>query len=275
MPVRSHSWNHTCLKYLALNYCTISGSLSCREFYWQFVQLFSYRTQVGEITCAWEWTSTTWRRLHDKRVSLRHASKKLVTVIYESESSLTHVLRPVWSHLYVFFLWEQIRRVIQSVRMGRKRKRPGHFASDKAPVSSLSKRQKTHHPAASAHRPHSHPVLGLYYPKVQSLREYMLSVLPDSSKSRRRKIASVRYDFNVDDIELKSAGDKDQGESDDSKLAHLLDSTLVGIGDVTKSESICRSKDFELFSQQLSSTIASSLGGGTLSQPEVRASLFF
>jgi telomerase reverse transcriptase len=159
--------------------------------------------------------------------------------------------------------------------MGRKRKRPGRLVSDTAPVSLLSKRQKTHHPTASAHRPHSHPVLARYYPKVQTLREYMLSVLPDSSRSRRRKIASLRYESNDDVIELKSARDKDQGQSDESKLAHLLDSTLVGVGDVTGSESVCRSKDFELFSQQLSSTIASSLGGGTLSQPEVRASLFF
>jgi len=156
--------------------------------------------------------------------------------------------------------------------MGRKRKRRVRLEPGEAPVSVYVKRQKKHHPAASINGSHSHPVLCRYYPKVQSLREYLLSRFPNSSKSRRRRISSLQHNSKDDDRELKSAGDEDQDESDGSKLANLLDSTLVGAGEVAGPESICRSKDFELFSQQISSTVASSLGEGTLSQPEVRAS---
>ena len=73
----------------------------------------------------------------------------------------------------------------------------------------------------------------------------------------------------TDELELRSAGDEDCAESDDANLANLLDSTLVGVGEMTAAESICHTKDFDFFSQQLSSTVASSLGEGTVSQSEV------
>lgn len=158
--------------------------------------------------------------------------------------------------------------------MVRKRKRQGRSEPTEAPVSVSVKRQKKHHPAASTTGSHGHPVLCRYYPKVQTLREYVLAKLPSSSKSRRRKLTLSRHNPKDDDGELKSAVDEDQDESDGSKLNNLLDSTLIGIREVTGSESICRSKDFEIFSQQISSTVASSLGEGTLSQSEVSASFF-
>jgi len=157
--------------------------------------------------------------------------------------------------------------------MGRKRKRPGGFEPDGVPVSASVKRQKNRHPTLSVENSAGHLVLGRYYPKVQTLRQYLLSKLPNSSKSRRRKIASLVCNPKDDDLKFRSAGNEDSDEKGDSQLATLLDSTLVAVGEVTASELICRTKDFEFFSQQLSSTVASSLGEGTVSQPEVCAGL--
>ncbi|MCJ1247012.1 hypothetical protein MMC30_004223 [Trapelia coarctata] len=153
--------------------------------------------------------------------------------------------------------------------MGRKRKRPGCLDPDEAPGSTSPKRQKNHHPTVSVNCSPGHPVLCRYYPNVQTLRQYLLSKLPHSSKTRRRKIASLSCEPKGGRLELRSAGDEHSDESDDSQLATLLDSTLVGVGEVTASESICRTKDFEFFSQQLSSTVANSLGEGSVSQPEI------
>ena len=150
--------------------------------------------------------------------------------------------------------------------MGRKRKRPSGVEPDGAPGASSSKHLKNNHSSPPVDDSHSHPVLCRYFPKVQTLRQYLLSRFSHSSKSKRRKITTLRCNSRDDD--------EDADEGDDSKLAKLLDSTLVGFGDEAGSESRCRTKDFELFSQQFSPTAASSLGEGTVSQPEVNKNLF-
>ncbi|PYH96899.1 hypothetical protein BO71DRAFT_319834 [Aspergillus ellipticus CBS 707.79] len=112
--------------------------------------------------------------------------------------------------------------------MGKKRKRPvkGDRAQDKssqtdsAPAPTCFKSQSSlspDHPAG-----HSHPVISLYYPQTVPLRQYLLRQIPPSSKSRRRRIASVRDDCSAEASDDRS---KDQCQG----LANLLDSTLVGI----------------------------------------------
>jgi hypothetical protein len=58
----------------------------------------------------------------------------------------------------------------------------------------------------------SHELLSLYYPRIVSLRQFLLSSLAPSSTSRRRKLSTYGID--------SQAG---------TKTPHLFDSTLVGI----------------------------------------------
>ena len=58
----------------------------------------------------------------------------------------------------------------------------------------------------------SHELLSLYYPRIVSLRQFLLSSLPPSSTSRRRRLSAYGID--------SQAG---------TKTPHLFDSTLVGV----------------------------------------------
>jgi hypothetical protein len=60
--------------------------------------------------------------------------------------------------------------------------------------------------------PVSHELLSLYYPRIVSLRQFLLSSLPPSSTSRRRRLSAYGIDGQ--------AG---------TKTPHLFDSTLVGV----------------------------------------------
>ncbi|MCJ1432065.1 hypothetical protein MMC27_001421 [Xylographa pallens] len=147
--------------------------------------------------------------------------------------------------------------------MARKRK----HTCEASELGSAKRRKSSvvvHHPGVSR----SHPVLSLYYAKVYSLRRYLLSKLPASAKSRRRKIASVgktRQDAN-DAVHqgIQTGHSKDH----DTRWADLLDSVLVGVG-VDREPDSSRMKDFEVFSQRTQSTVASSIDEGTFSQHEI------
>ncbi|MCJ1384110.1 hypothetical protein MMC17_007226 [Xylographa soralifera] len=114
----------------------------------------------------------------------------------------------------------------------------------------------------------SHPVLSLYYAKIYSLREYLLSKLPVSAKSRRRKIASLGkkcQDTNhVVDRGIQTGHVKDH----DTRWTNLLESVLVGVG-VDREPDSSRKKDFEVFSQRTHSTVASSIDEGSFLQHEI------
>ena len=90
----------------------------------------------------------------------------------------------------------------------------------------------------------SHPTLSLYYDHILTLREYVLSKLPEASKTRRRKILSVDYgDLDKTLICSKSA---QQPRSDSS-----------------------RSEDFEAFTQRVSLSTSSSGGERSPSQSDL------
>ncbi|KAI9042294.1 telomerase reverse transcriptase [Aspergillus affinis] len=99
--------------------------------------------------------------------------------------------------------------------MGKKRKRP---VKDDRPRDHLPKPNSPPPPSQAEipEQSHSHPVISLYYPRVVTLRQYLLRRIPVSSKSCRRRIAAVRNDLTSSD--LKSHG-----------LAIFLDTTLVGV----------------------------------------------
>jgi len=101
-----------------------------------------------------------------------------------------------------------------------------------------------------------HPVLRRLYPRVVTLRHYLLSKLPNSSKNRRRRISQLG---------LATPAQKDASTCDvDSDLAQLLDSILVGCSTETASntqEQLLkeRNREIERFTQQRSQSVS----GGT------------
>lgn len=99
------------------------------------------------------------------------------------------------------------------------------------------------------------PVLQRFYPQLLTLRHYLLSVLPKSSKNRRRKLAQLGRPIAAKDAPSACALD--------IELGHLLDSTVIGkheIGKIENEEELTRErvKDIEIFTQQLSPALTES-----------------
>lgn len=104
-----------------------------------------------------------------------------------------------------------------------------------------------------------HTLLRQYYPKVSSLRQYLISSLPSTSKIRRRKISSI--------------GCRAQDKKSDKKLARFLDNTLIGVcenGEFSRDE---KKKQLTFFSQKPdeSTSFANLSTAGVYSQSEVCA----
>ena len=116
-----------------------------------------------------------------------------------------------------------------------------------------------------------HPLLSLYYPQVLTLRNYLLSRLPLSSKSRRRKIASAGTHCETSaDVKASEDTRNPPRIEDDRALAKLLDATLVGrFHTQWPNQDDSRVKGLAAFSQKVNSTVGSSAGGSTCSQSEV------
>jgi telomerase reverse transcriptase len=109
-------------------------------------------------------------------------------------------------------------------------------------------------------------LLAQYYPRVVSLREYLLLKLPTTSKVRRKKIISVGRKCSV------------EGGQEECGLAGFLDSVLVGILNCVQLSQEDRLKQWSSFSQRAdisASTLANLSGAGVFSQSEVRVSVLF
>ncbi|PYI10604.1 hypothetical protein BO78DRAFT_360710 [Aspergillus sclerotiicarbonarius CBS 121057] len=151
--------------------------------------------------------------------------------------------------------------------MGKKRKRPvkGDRAPDKSSqTGTTSTCFENQSSLARAHaEEHAHPVISLYYPQVVTLRQYLLRQIPLFSKSRRRRIVSVRGDQSPVGI----SNDSRSG----AQLAKLLDTTLVGI--LTESPPTCneeRRQELAAFTQSQSrSELASTDTGSPCAQAEI------
>ena len=129
-----------------------------------------------------------------------------------------------------------------------------------------------------------HPLLCLYYQRVLTLYDYILSRLPPSSKSRRRKILALRYQGQnasdlasdastkataLDHVGILSGWPPKDGEH---SLAKLLGTTLVGLQDQAPTETTeSRLQDLISFSQHVDSSTGSSLGDRLFTQSEVCA----
>ena len=111
--------------------------------------------------------------------------------------------------------------------------------------------------------PIKHPTLSLYYRNTFTLRDYLLSKLPITSKVRRRKIASVLPGtVNLDDDDEKISTLR----QDRHCLSKILNSTLVcTVHEQTPGSGPSRIKDFDTFSQHVNPTIESSVSSSTSS----------
>jgi telomerase reverse transcriptase len=133
----------------------------------------------------------------------------------------------------------------------RKRNRPGRD------VKEDNKRQKISGGFNTKDSVIKQAVLAQYYVKVLSLREYLLSKLPASSKMRRKKILS--------------SGLKSQGQEEDH-FAHFLDQTLVGVLNQKHISEDERLQQWTTFSQHIDtsdSNVGNTSALGHFSQSEV------
>ena len=114
---------------------------------------------------------------------------------------------------------------------------------------------------APAPAPVDHPVLRRFYPVLCTLRRHLLSRLPATSRSRRRRLTSLGCQDH--------AGAGAEAETNaDVELAKLLDSTLVGLPHhIDPANAKERDHDVDCFTQQLSQS--GTYQPGYLLQPEV------
>ena len=104
-----------------------------------------------------------------------------------------------------------------------------------------------------------HPVLSAHYPRVVSLRTYLLELLPASSRARRRRIASEG---------IQSKNQRKNGSQGGGELARILDSTLVGVSAPPNPKlNSARQRDFATFSQTQARSSDGSAGSGTAAGP--------
>ncbi|KAK2803650.1 hypothetical protein FQN51_003412 [Onygenales sp. PD_10] len=145
--------------------------------------------------------------------------------------------------------------------MGRKRKRPATEAS--LANSKLSNSSPASH----------HPVLSLYYPRVVQLRSYLQDQLPSTSKSRRKRIASIGLAHSK--LPSSSAQQHAAGlhstHEETQLLADVLDSTFVGIlKEPDGAVGGARQREFAAFTQsQARSTLDCTDIGATTSQSDI------
>ena len=151
--------------------------------------------------------------------------------------------------------------------MVRKRKRP---ITQNLLDPNISKKQKLEQPILEAQKTYRYPLLSLYYPNVSTLRDYLLSRLTRSSKSRRKKIASIP--LWLSHLNTIQSGFPQLGPTRLEGLSKLVDTTLVGYSsDVSGTRNhVIILKDLEQFSQRLHSSCTSSLGDQLLTQSNVR-----
>ncbi len=128
-----------------------------------------------------------------------------------------------------------------------------------------------------------HPTLCLYYPRVVTLKDYLISKLPTSSVSRREKITSVgkglQRSFKINQSVLEGDGQQVSSSSNlhvkiecgrKKDLAKLLETTLIGLlHDTPPNIVTSREKDFVSFSQQASLLTGSSVEEASTTQSEV------
>ncbi|KAH9878518.1 hypothetical protein IAQ61_001790 [Plenodomus lingam] len=94
-----------------------------------------------------------------------------------------------------------------------------------------------------------HPVLRRLYPRVLTLRHYLLLQIPNSSKGRRRRIAQIGCSTSALDAKSKHPIDEELGQLLDAALVCTVNGpSPESLGNVAKE----RNQDIETFTQQRS-----------------------
>lgn len=122
-----------------------------------------------------------------------------------------------------------------------------------------------------------HPTLCLYYHRVMTLRDFLLASLPPTSKTKRRKIASIgreerhiTRDIQNSDPSLQSRLSNQSILEEERCLATLLDYTLVcAVHDKSPILKEPLKKDFASFFQRANPSTGSSDDAGSTTISEV------
>lgn len=112
-------------------------------------------------------------------------------------------------------------------RVSMKRKRANNALSGESPTRPPAKQPKgVADGTLQSADVVKHVLLAQYYPKVQTLRQYVLDKLPPTSKIRRKKVAAVG---NAEpDAATTAQSSRGNPENIRAVLAALLDTTLIG-----------------------------------------------
>lgn len=154
--------------------------------------------------------------------------------------------------------------------MGKKRKRPTKLLDGETSVPCKRRKDSGGGRAVSIHE---HPVLSRYYPRLVTLRQYLLEQLPASSKARRRRITGLGRDPKAKTDHSLGQSDPDSGDNV-RQIVDLLDSTLVGIlQQPSPAITQDRQRDFAAFTQSQERSILCTDTGPTSAQSEVRRCL--
>ena len=154
---------------------------------------------------------------------------------------------------------------------GTKRKRPSKGVSSEGAV----KCQKVEEALVIP----NHGLLSLYYPNVSSLRTYILSRFPKSSRSRKQRLRSVTFwnkaretNGNPCQAELGTAiFPTSSSLLENERLAQLLDETIIGYGlEVQKCLPALQARgDLRALTDEFISSTKSSEGSNNVDEPEV------
>ena len=140
----------------------------------------------------------------------------------------------------------------------RKRQRPG--SGNNIVLGGGLKRQRPSGYPQSKESIVRDAVFAQYYPRVISLREYLISKLPTTSKIRKKKILSFGKNITSN------------GEEEDGTFSDFLDQTIIGVRNYVDISPQERIQQWTSFSQRLdtsNSTLANLIGAGMFSQSEV------
>ncbi|KAI1174954.1 hypothetical protein F4777DRAFT_348646 [Nemania sp. FL0916] len=123
----------------------------------------------------------------------------------------------------------------------KKRKRPNAPAEFATNCPSHKKRKKHRSSYAPENPRVRHPVLSRYYPRVQTLREFVIAQLPSSSRIRRKKVSVVGVISKSHELPLSDV---------ERSLGTLLDATFVGIPETTPEQEASRMNEWKQFSEK-------------------------
>ena len=165
-----------------------------------------------------------------------------------------------------------ISRDVSTAKMSRarnKRRRESEHASAAEPsaekgATRAKKSRRVEGTSDNISKSVSHPLLSQLYPQVQTLRDYVLSKLPASSRLRRKKIASLGL--------ASEASGKEAVSETEQNVARLLDTTVVASSTQSNAPEDDRWEKWSSFSQKGDEsyvTLSDGFTGASFSQTEV------